>query len=337
MLKIGLLKRRKWSWLLAFVVVFSCAAQVWAAEAPDGAEQAEQSVMEEVIVKQVFGGVDKTAEHYLLVVEQNGAELRLNFAGEVENAALLVDAQTGFQTDWVNVQPGIRVMVNYSRQPQGAQLHYLLLNLDDESPKGLFTIEEMAGFAYNRMLVDNGRLWLIRADGDLQLPDNFDEVYLGVGRRILVWYDEAVDGRAVCTRLRPVYSQQEVQEHRQAKARRDMYYNKGRTQHLLVSGVSLPNSVRYVHGEPYLPLRQTAELLGFSVEWDAAAQAAVLRQGDFVARVVPYEGVFWQEDGQEQSYYSLPREYECGICVSARLFERFGADISVEGQTMIIK
>lgn len=62
-----------------------------------------------------------------------------------------------------------------------------------------------------------------------------------------------------------------------------------------------------------------------------------MRQGDFAARVVPYDGVFWQEDGQEQSYYGLPREYECGICVPAELFELFGADISVEGQTMIIK
>ena len=82
---------------MAFVVVFSCAAQVWAAEAPDGAEQAEQSVMQEVIVKQVFGGVDKTAEHYLLVVEQNGAELRLNFANEGENAALLVTPRPVFR------------------------------------------------------------------------------------------------------------------------------------------------------------------------------------------------------------------------------------------------
>ena len=312
--------------LLICVVVFSYAAPAWAAES--------EVCIKEVCLKEIVINAD--VPYLLAELPENAGEIRLNFTVEVENTVMPIDPQTGFEVEWNSVQPGERVMVSYSRQPQGAQLHYLLLNLGDEPPKGLFVIEEMAGFAYNRMLVDNGRLWLRRSDGDFQFPDNFDMVYLGVGRRILVWYDEEKDGQAICTILRAFFSQPEVQEHRQAKAWEDMYYNEGKTRHLWANGAELPNVVRYVHGEPYLPLRQTAEALGYDVEWDAAVQAAYLTDERVQARIVPYKAAYLAIDGRSSEFYGLPRIYDGCLCVPAMLFEVLGAEMTVSNETMIL-
>jgi len=333
--------------LLAALLGWNC--PVWAAEPAALAAEAQQNVVVqteqritmEVLIKQVGSGADKTEEHYILANGQNGEELRLNFMDEGENAALLVDAQTGILTDWLNVQPGSRVMVNYSQQPNGNQLHYLLLNLGEEPPAGLFTVEDMAGLLESRILVDNGRLWVSLPKGVWQYPKEYNVLSLGVGHQVLLWYDEPEasqqPAQVVAVKMLHIYSPQEIEEMRQDKIRADMYYNNRQTRHLLVNGERLPDVVRYVHGEPYLPLRQTAEKLGFDVEWQETERAAYISRNGLRAKVVLYDGVYWLANGREQSYYGLPREYDNEICVPAELFEIFGADIAVDGQTMIVE
>lgn len=331
---------------LMLAVMLGCGCQVWAANVPAQAEPLnmppaaavyiEPHITAEARVAQV---VNQGDEHYLVVAEQGGAEMRLDFAVEGDEAALLVDVQTGITADWAAVQPGEAVMLNYSRRPQGNILHYLLFNLPEERPKGLFTVEEMAGITENRILVNNGNLWVSLPKGVWQRPKEYEVVSLGVGHQVLLWYDgvdESVPAKTIATRMLHLYSPQEIEQMRQAKIRMDMYYNDLQTRHLLVNGVSMPDSVIYVHGEPYLLLRRTAEALGYDVDWDAAAQTVHLSRGDWQVSVVPYKGAFWPVSGKEQAYYGLPRTYPEGVRVPARMFELFGADIAVDGQTMII-
>ncbi len=331
---------------LALAVGLGCGGQAWGAEPTEPAAQAgatmavdmEQRILTDRIqIRQVVNQAD---EHYLLASVPNGQTLRLDFAVEGEEAALLVDAQTGITADWAAVQAGDWVMLNYSQRPQGNILHYLLLNLPEDLPNGLFTVEDMAGLLESRILVDNGRLWVRLPKGVWLYPEEYYALSLGVGHQVLLWYEVEDDSQqpaqALASKMLHLYSPQEILQQKQDKQRADMYYNDLQTRHLLVNDVELPDVVRYVHGEPYLPLRQTAENCGFTVEWLAEDEAAILHKGDWQARVVPYKGVFWLAGGDEQAYYGLPRIYDDTICVPAELFEIFGADISVSGQTMII-
>lgn len=331
---------------LTLAAMLGCGCQVWAANVPAQAEPlnmppaaavyTELHITAEVQIEQV---VNRENEHYLLALDQSGAELRLDFVAEGDEAALLVDAQTGILADWDAVQPGGVIMLNYSERPQGNILHYLLLNLPEERPKGLFTVEELAGITGDRILVNNGRLWVTLPKGVWQRPKEYEVVSLGVGHQVLLWYDgvdESIPAKTTATRMLHLYSPQEIEQMRQAKIRMDMYYNDLQTRHVLANGVSMPDSVIYVHGEPYLLLRQTAEALGYDVDWDAAAQTVHLSRGDWQVSVVPFKGVFWPAGGKEQAYYGLPRTYPEGVRVPARMFELFGADIAVDGQTMII-
>ena len=302
-------------------------------------------VTTQAVVKEI---VNEDDNHYLLVERGEGlGDLQLNFATEGENAALLVDAQTGNVVDWTAIKPGEKVVAGHNAAttfslPPQSWLNYVLVNVGDDAPAGLFTVEQIQD---GRVLVDNGGLWIdVKAVHDCETADC---VGLQEGSLFLAWYDvvaESYPGQTTATNFKHVFGAPEVCELPLAPADTDTTKLAGASK-LLLDDMVFTDKVHYTNGVAMVPVRIVATELGFDVDWEAATQTIHLTNGEiqtdltvgldsyYYATAIP--GMVGMS--APTSFGAAPEWQQDGIYVPADLFDMLGATVSVSGDTMKIK
>lgn len=309
------------------------------------------------ITAQVKEIVNNADEQYILVERPDGAgELQLNFATQGENELLVVDAQTGVKQDLSSIQPGSQIMVNHNAAttfslPPQSWLNYVLVNLGDNPPAGLFKIEKFDDSGDNiqitKFLTNDGSLW-ITFPVEAISGDGMSHMW-GLQDYVLAWYDVVMESYPAQTTANKVIELTEPAEYAE-KVREleweEKYYNDLQTSKLVLGDQVFTDAVKYAtHGVPLVPVRLVAECLGYKVSWSPSSQIANLNNGEIQTDVY---------DGQElfNYYTAIPgavgmsaplsldgrtRMLDDILYVPAELFEMLGHEVSVSGDTMTIK
>lgn len=326
------------------------------AEQPNGNEQQKQpaevqnAVRPVTVTTTVKEIVNTAEEQYILVDIEGSGERRLNFgtSGKYgEDRTLLVDGQTGHEASWDKVKAGDKVMVNYGPMttfsiPPQSWLNYMLVNVEENPPVGLYQIEKMEFPAtkVNKILTDGGGLWITVNIGEAWPDDDGLPNKLAFGDYFLAWYDvvaESYPAQTTATKVREFVTSEEQADKLANQAFSAKYGNEYKTVKLVCGKLNMgqDNGVHYQHGIVMLPLRAVAEELGWTVEWEAAAESAVISNGEQQAKVI----VGKQEimvNGNEDNYGARVNWHDYGICVPAPLFEALGAKVTVSGDTITI-
>lgn len=308
---------------------------------PADVQNAVRPVTATTTIKEI---VNTAEEQYILVDIEGSGERRLNFS--LDEKTLLVDGQTGHEANWAQVKAGDKVMVNYGPMttfsiPPQSWLNYMLVNVDENQPVGLFQIEKMERIDDNksRLLVEDGSLW-ITYDHKVWIHDDGFSHMMGLKDYFLAWYDvvaESYPAQATATKIRDFMKADEIASQTASNARYEKYCMNKLTR-LVCGNLRLADyepEMYYIHYMPMLPLRPVAEELGWTVEWDAATKSAVVRNGDNYIKmkegsqsfVVNGEEDFWEAPAAMRSY---------GLCVQAPLFEELGATVTVSNDTITI-
>lgn len=291
------------------------------------------------VVKEV---VNEDDIHYLLVERGEGlGDLQLNFATEGENAALLVDAQTGKLTDWTAVKPGTKIMAGHNAAttfslPPQSWLNYLLVNVDEENPVHLFKVEEVQD---GRLLVNNGGLWI-------SLPEDYAGDSLTEGDTILAWYNivlESYPGQTTATKLVKLADVPETAN--TPVAHSGVADVKVQASKLLLDDMVFTDKVHYTNGKAMVPVRAVAEELGFDVKWEAAKQTIHLTNGKIQTNLTIGKDSYYYSTAvtgmvgmsAPTSFGAAPEWRQDGIYVPADLFDMLGATVTIDGDTMEIK
>ena len=315
---------------------------------------AASTITTTVTVKEIVNTAD---EQYILVERPDGAgDMQLNFATEGEHALLVVDAQTGVKQDLSSVQPGSQIMVNHNAAmtfslPPQSWLNYVLVNLDENPPAGLFKIEEfdksVDSIKTTRFLTNEGSLWITFP---LEAITGDDMAHMwGLQDYVLVWYDivlESYPAQATADKVIELTEPAEYAQKVSALEWETKYYNDMQTSKLVLGDMVFTDMLKYVsHGVPMVPLRLVAEHLGYDVSWSPSSQVANINNGKIQTSLY---------DGQESFNYTtaipgavgmstpvsldgMTRMMNDILYVPAELFEMLGHTVTVSGDTMTIK
>lgn len=309
---------------------------------------AVDAVAETVTIQAVVKEIVKEDDiSYLLVALGDGlGELRLNFATEGENAAIVIDAQTGQVTDWTAVKPGAKIVAGHNAAttfslPPQSWLNYVLVNVGENAPAGLFTVEKLQD---GRALVDNGSLWInIKAVHDCETADC---VGLQEGSKFLAWYDvvaESYPAQTTATDFKHLVGEAEICELPLAKT--DTADVKVQASQLLLDDMVFTDKLHYTNGVAMVPVRIVAEELGFDVKWEPASQTIHLTNGKIQTNLtVGLDSYFYSTALSGMvgmiapvSFGAAPEWQKDGIYVPADLFDMLGATVTINGNTMTIK
>lgn len=211
--------------------------------------------------------VNTDTDHGNLLVKVDGQEVQLN----IPAGFAAVSAKDGSPVNWRTIKPGDQVLANYGPQmtfslPPQSPLNYLVVDLGDNPPAGLYTVEELNSAAGTLVATVDGGSLLLGIGPDLRVGS---AASIRQGDKLLVWYDmlaETYPAQATATRVIPVTAQ--------------VKQDAPLPTYLTAGDIHLANVIERANGHMYVPLRAVAEALGFEVAWSDAERSARLTNGE---------------------------------------------------------
>lgn len=286
-----------------------------------------EPVVKQATLVEIFRGGDDFP--HVLVETADAQTVRLN----IDPAALMtdtpiIDAQTGAVKTMADLKPGMEVVACYGPQmtmsiPGQSPMQYMLINLGEDAPVGLYTAEKVETTANGaRVLTANGSLYI-------SIPKAYAAP--AEGEQFLAWYDTVMES----------YPGQTTADKIVMVGAADLSL-----QNITVAGdTHLADAVEYVGGVAMVPLRAVAEALGFEIEWNPANMSAklsndivqtVVRTGlDSYYKATAIEGMVGMSAPQSYGAAMYLRNKETAY-VPAQMFELLGASVVADGDTLLI-
>lgn len=319
------------------VVAMSYPGQAVAERVADAADLSDdrpavmpEAVIEPVVKQAKLIGVARGGEDYpyVMIDTVDGQEVRLNIDidGVVDDTPI-IDAGTGAIKTLADLQVGTDVVACYGPMitmsiPGQSPMQYMLVNVGEDAPVGLFTAEKVEQTANGtRVLTNNGSLYITIPAGAAE-----NGTAIAEGSRFLAWYDmvlESYPGRTTADKVVMVPDEA--------------------TKYVTVGNKNLNDPVEYVNGVAMVPLRAVAEALGFEVEWNPADMSAALNNGivqtvvrtgyDSYYKAAAIEGMLGMSAPQSYGAAMYLRNKETAY-VPVQLFKLLGADVE---QGLVLK
>ena len=290
------------------------------AEAPVAEVKAKTAVAEvaEVLTDGDYAGI---------LVKVGGQELQLNIDADFT----AYSASDGTPCYWQSLKAGDKLLVNYGPQqtfslPPQSPLNYMLVYSGEKAPSGMFVVEEVeVASGYCRILTEDGSLWLT-------LPKSvWNTAAPKAGDKLIVWYDavqESYPAQATAVKALAVTAE---------KPAAPVY--------LKVGDKNLANVIETAQGIAYVPLRATAEALGFELTWDPAEMSAHITNGKVQTTVYINRDSYYMATAIEgmvgltapESFGAAPYLRPAGdthlTYVPVQLFELLGFTVEVDAET----
>lgn len=287
-----------------------------------------EPVVKQATLIEIFRGGDDFPHVVVETVDEQTVRLNIDLAALTTDTPI-IDAQTGAVKTMADLKPGMEVVACYGPQmtmsiPAQSPMQYMLINLGEDAPVGMFTAEKVETAANGtRVLTNNGSLY-ISIPKDYAAPAE--------GEQFLAWYDlvlESYPGQTTADKIMLV----------------DNDPDRPLTAVTVAGKVELADSVEYVGGVAMVPLRAVAEALGFEIEWNPANMSAKLSNGivqtvvrtglDSYYKATAIEGMVGMSAPQSYGAAMYLRNKETAY-VPAQMFELLGASVVANGDTLLI-
>lgn len=360
--------RRTMSAVLAATMILSGAA--FAAEPGTETVPQEPAVAQPeqmLALLENFATVKEASDGQLLVTMEEKEGLPSEVALNLGEETVIIDNQTGAAAAASSIKAGDRIYVYFSPAmtrslPPQSFCEAIVVNIaENTTPAHYLTVDAMEEAEDSvRFLDSTGSIYVTIPNdapiSSLKTKDIVKNTDLTKGTKVFAWYDIVAlsyPGQTTATRA-VIAAKAEPSEETEARAEAENETQQDSAapaateiKSLVLEGdMVLDVPVISVNGIRTVPLRQTAETLGFTVKWNQADQSAELDNGKRASVVrIGLDSYYYTASKTGSSVIGMSKPEPFGVApyisdgstyVPVKLFELLGFTVSENGDTLHI-